>query len=305
MEKLFVTGHNGMVGSAVCRFNTNYELITAPKCELDLRNQYDVDKFIGKSKPDKVIICSAKVGGIYANSTYPAEFIYDNLMIQSNIINSSYKHGVSKLLFLGSSCIYPKYAPQPISESSILTSSLEVSNEAYAIAKIAGLKMCEFYKKQYNVNYTSLMPCNLYGLNDNYHLQNSHVIPALIHKFHNAKVQKLDEYKIWGTGSPKREFLYVDDLAKMIFKLLELDNLPKWVNVGSDDEVTILELSKKIANIIGYKGSIITGDDDMDGTPRKKLDCALLKSLISFESISLDDGLPICYEDFLNNYLNR
>jgi len=215
MKKLFVAGHKGMVGSAVCRTNSDYELITFDKKELNLRDQLTTDFAIRQSKPDLVIICAAKVGGIHANNTYPADFIYDNLIIQSNIINSSYKHGVEKLLFLGSSCIYPKFAEQPIREDSLLTSSLEPTNEAYAIAKIAGLKMCQYYRKQYGVNYHSAMPTNLYGTNDNYHPENSHVIPGLIHRFHEAKEKNLPEVKIWGSGTPKREFLFVDDLAKI------------------------------------------------------------------------------------------
>jgi GDP-L-fucose synthase len=302
MSKLFIAGHKGMVGSAVSRFNTKYELITVDKNNLDLRNQSGVDSFIKETKPDKVIICSAKVGGIYANSTYPAEFIYDNLMIQTNIINSSFKHGVERLLFLGSSCIYPKHLPQPIKESYLLSSELEPSNEAYAIAKIAGLKMCQHYKKQYGVNYNSAMPCNLYGLNDNYHPKNSHVIPGLINRFHEAKINKAKIFEIWGSGTPKREFMYVDDLAKILLKLLEIKNLPDWINIGTDQEFSILELAEKISKVVGYSGEIKTGDPKMDGILKKKLDCSLLKSFIEFEETFIDDGLPLCYEDFLNKH---
>jgi len=300
MSKLFVAGHKGMVGSAICRFNTDYELITSNKSQLDLRNQSDVDMFIENTKPDKIVICSAKVGGIHANNTYPAEFIYDNLMIQTNIINSAYKDGVARLLFLGSSCIYPKFAPQPIPEDSLLTSTLEPTNEAYALAKIAGLKMCQYYRKQYGVVYHSIMPCNLYGKNDNYHPENSHVIPGLINRFHNAKIDNLQEVGIWGSGTPKREFLYVDDLAQICLKMLSLENPPDWVNVGTSQEVTILQLAQKIANVVGYKGAIVTGDPELDGTPRKKVDCTLLNSILDFTETTLDEGLQTSYQDYLS-----
>ena len=298
-KKLFVAGHKGMVGSAVCRANTEYDLITFDKNYLNLRDQSNVDKAIKDTKPDSIIICAAKVGGIYANSTYPAEFIYDNLIIQSNIIHSAYTHGVERLLFLGSSCIYPKFAPQPIPESALLTSSLEGSNEAYAIAKIAGLKMCQHYRKQYGVMFHSAMPTNLYGINDNPHPENSHVIMGLMNKIHNAKVNNSEYVEIWGSGTPQREFLFVDDFAKICFQLLKVENPPDWVNVGTDQELTILSLAERIAKLIGFKGFIKTGDPKMDGTPRKKLDCTLLKSMISFEETPLDEGLYISYQDFL------
>lgn len=298
MKKLFVAGHKGMVGSSVCRANTDYELLTFDKKELNLRDQLTVDFAIREYKPDLVIICAAKVGGIHANNTYPADFIYDNLIIQSNIINSSYKHGVERLLFLGSSCIYPKFATQPIREDYLLTSPLEPTNEAYSIAKIAGLKMCQYYRKQYGVTYHSAMPTNLYGINDNYHPENSHVIPGLIHRFHEAKVNNIPEVKIWGSGTPKREFLFVDDLAKICLELLKLENPPDWINVGTDQEMTILELAQKIAKVVGFKGNIITGDPAMDGTPRKKLDCTLLKSVIRFEETPFENGLKFAYEDY-------
>lgn len=298
MKKIFVAGHKGMVGSAICRANTEYELITFDKKELNLKDQLTVDYAIRQTKPDLVVICAAKVGGIHANNTYPADFIYDNLMIQSNIINSSYKHGVGRLLFLGSSCIYPKFAPQPMIEDSLLSSTLEPTNEAYAIAKIAGLKMCQYYRKQYGVTYHSAMPTNLYGTNDNYHPENSHVIPGLIHRFHQAKIQGLPEVKIWGSGTPKREFLFVDDLARICLKLLKVENPPDWVNVGTDQEMSILELAQKISKVVGYEGNITTGDPSMDGTPRKKLDCTLLKSMVQFEETPFDVGLKISYEDY-------
>jgi len=302
-KRLFVAGHKGMVGSAICRVNTEYDLITFDKKDLNLKDQLTVDFAIRETKPDVVVICAAKVGGIHANNTYPAEFIYDNLMIQSNIINSSYKHGVGRLLFLGSSCIYPKFSPQPMTEDCLLTSTLEPTNEAYAIAKIAGLKMCQYYRKQYGVTYHSAMPTNLYGLNDNYHPENSHVIPGLVHRFHQAKTQGLAEVKIWGSGTPKREFLFVEDLATICLELLKVENPPDWVNVGADQEISILELAKKISKVVGYEGVIVTGDPSMDGAPRKKLDCTLLRSMIQCNETSFESGLEIIYQDYKNRLL--
>jgi GDP-L-fucose synthase len=299
MEKLFIAGHNGMVGSAMLRRCRNYAPITVDKSELDLRNQSAVDNFIQREKPDKVIVCAAKVGGIYANSKYPADFMYDNLMIQTNIINSAYKYGVKRLLFLGSTCIYPKFAEQPIKEEYLLTDSLESTNEAYAIAKIAGLKLCEFYRKQYGVVYHSVMPTNLYGLNDNYHTDNSHVIPGLIRKLHEAKNRGDETYQIWGSGKPLREFLFADDLAEICYQLLENENPPNWVNAGSVNEISILELAKKIATVVEYKGILLTGDPKLDGTPRKKTDLTLLKSIITYNETFFDTGLKIAYNDFL------
>jgi len=302
-KRLFVAGHKGMVGSAICRVNTEYDLITFDKKDLNLKDQLTVDFAIRETKPDVVVICAAKVGGIHANNTYPAEFIYDNLMIQSNIINSSYKYGVGRLLFLGSSCIYPKFSPQPMTEDCLLTSTLEPTNEAYAIAKIAGLKMCQYYRKQYGVTYHSAMPTNLYGLNDNYHPENSHVIPGLVHRFHQAKTQGLAEVKIWGSGTPKREFLFVEDLATICLELLKVENPPDWVNVGADQEISILELAKKISKVVGYEGVIVTGDPSMDGAPRKKLDCTLLRSMIQCNETSFESGLEIIYQDYKNRLL--
>lgn len=302
MEKLFIAGHKGMVGSAMLRQCHEYEPLTVNKSDLDLRNQQQVEDFFQTNKPDKVVICAAKVGGIYANNTYPAEFIYDNIMIQTNIINSAYKNGVKRLLFLGSTCIYPKFATQPIEESSLLTGSLEPTNEAYAIAKISGIKMCEFYSKQYGVKYHSVMPTNLFGVNDNYHPQNSHVIPGLIRKIHEAKQRGDSVYEIWGSGSPKREFLYADDLAAICYKILELDNPPSLVNIGSDTELTILELVQKICKLIGYTGEIKTGDPKLDGTPRKKTDCTLLKTLVYYNETPFEQGLEKAYKDFLSRF---
>lgn len=288
-----------MVGSAMLRFCKDYEPITADRSEVDLRNQQQVSNFIADTKPDAVVICAAKVGGIHANNTYPAEFIYDNLMIQTNIINSSYQNGVTQLLFLGSTCIYPKFSPQPMKETCLMDGQLEPTNEAYAIAKIAGIKLCEFYRKQYGVRYHSVMPTNLYGLNDNYHPQNSHVLPGLMRKLYEAKQRGDQEYQIWGSGTPRREFLYADDLAKICYKLLELDNPPDIVNIGSDNELTILELTKLICDTVGFTGNIVTGDPKLDGTPRKKTDCSLLKSLISYEETPFTEGLQRVYEDFM------
>lgn len=300
-KKLFVAGHNGMVGSAICRLNTEYELIIFDRKELNLKDQQTVDYALRISKPDVVIICAAKVGGIHANNTYPAEFIYDNLIIQSNIINSSFRHDVNQLLFLGSSCIYPKHAPQPIKEEHLLTSSLEPTNEAYAIAKIAGLKMCQYYRKQYGVRYHSVMPTNLYGPNDNYHLENSHVIPGLIRRFHEAKINNLSEVVMWGTGTPLREFLYVDDLAKVILDLLKLDNLPDWINIGSPYEYSITDTANTIKEVVGYTGNIVQDTSKPDGTPRKKLDISLLDSLVKVQYTEFREGLQAAYADFLKD----
>jgi len=302
MNKLFIAGHKGMVGSAMLRQCEDYEPLTVDKANVDLRNQQQVEEFFEANKPDKVVICAAKVGGIYANNTYPAEFIYDNIMIQSNIINSAYKNGVKRLLFLGSTCIYPKFAPQPMTEVCLLGGSLEPTNEAYAIAKISGIKMCEFYSKQYGVNYHSVMPTNLFGINDNYHPENSHVIPGLIRKIYEAKQRGDSVYEIWGSGSPKREFLYADDLASICYKLLQIENPPPLVNVGSDTEMTILELVHKICKLVGFKGDIKTGDSKLDGTPRKKTDCTLLKSLVSYEETPFEEGLSNAFKDYLKRH---
>lgn len=289
-----------MVGSALLRQCENYIPLVIDKKNLDLRNQQQVEDFFQKNNPDKVVICASKVGGIKANNTYPAEFIYDNIMIQSNIINSAYKNGVKRLLFLGSTCIYPKFAPQPMKEDCLLTGALEPTNEAYAIAKISGIKMCEFYSKQYGVTYHSVMPTNLFGINDNYHPENSHVIPGLIRKIYEAKQKGDSVYQIWGTGTPKREFLFADDLASICYKLLKIDNPPHLINAGSNTEMTILELTKIICKIIGYKGKIICGANELDGTPRKKTDLTKLNKFFSFEEVPFEDALKITYQDFLN-----
>lgn len=299
--KLFITGHRGMVGSALGRVaqQRGRELVLRTRQELDLCDQGAVFEFLKAEKPDQVIVAAAKVGGIHANDTYPAEFIYDNLAIASNLIHGSYQAGVERLLFLGSSCIYPKLAPQPMPESCLLTSELEPTNEAYAIAKIAGLKLCQYYRKQYGVLFHSAMPTNLYGPGDNYHPENSHVIPALIRRFHEAKEAGDAEVVIWGTGSPKREFLHVDDLAQACFHLLETEDPPDWINVGTGSEVSILELATAVAKVVGYQGTVGTDPSKPDGTPRKLMDVSRLLGLGWEPGITLEDGLKETYQCFL------
>ncbi|RZM19184.1 MAG: GDP-L-fucose synthase, partial [Pedobacter sp.] len=273
--KIYVAGHNGMVGSAIVRKLTAegfHNIITRSSKELDLRNQVAVSEFFKTEKPDYVFLAAAKVGGILANNVYRADFLYENLMIQSNVIHSSYENDVTKLMFLGSSCIYPKLAPQPLKEEYLLTGELEQTNEPYAIAKIAGIKMCDAYRAQYGCNYISVMPTNLYGPNDNYDLKNSHVLPALIRKVITAKNNGETSVTIWGTGTPKREFLYVDDLADACFYLMETYNEAGLVNVGVGDDVTILELAQLVAKTVGFDGEIITDTSKPDGTPRKLMD---------------------------------
>ncbi|MGE5106840.1 MAG: GDP-L-fucose synthase [Sphingobacteriales bacterium] len=299
--KIYIAGHRGMVGSAIHRKLlkegfTNFALRTSD--ELDLRNQQAVADFFQKEKPDYVFLAAAKVGGILANNTYRAEFLYDNLMIESNIIHSAYKNGVKKLLFLGSSCIYPKLAPQPLKEEYLLTGLLEQTNEPYAIAKIAGIKLCDAYRSQYGCNFISAMPTNLYGLNDNYHPQNSHVIPGLIRKFHEAKIQHKPTVEIWGTGSPKREFLYVDDLADASYFLMQNFNEPGLVNIGVGDDLTIKELAETIQEVIGYTGQLQFDSSKPDGTPRKLMDVSKLHAMGWMHTTSLRKGLQLAYEDF-------
>jgi len=291
-----------MVGSALVRrfkAEPGVTLILKTKQELDLTNQAQVDAFYASEKPDVALIAAAKVGGILANNTYPAEFLYDNLVIASNTINSAYKHGVKRLLFLGSSCIYPKLAPQPMREDSLLTSPLELTNEAYAVAKIAGLKLCQYYRKQYGVLYHSLMPTNLYGPGDNYNLENSHVLPALIRKFHEAKVQQKAEVVAWGTGSPRREFLYVDDLADACNFLIKAENPPDWINVGTGVDVTIRELTELVAKCTGYSGKIVWDSSKPDGTPRKLMDVTRMTQLGWKAKVSLVDGIEKTYANYL------
>ena len=291
-----------MVGSALVREawkRGGYEVLTASREELDLLDQASVAEWLEDHEPDQVIIAAAKVGGIHANSTYPAEFIYENLAIASNLIEGSRQAGVGRVLFLGSSCIYPKMAPQPMPENCLLTSSLELTNEAYAIAKIAGLKMCQHYRAQYGLMYHSAMPTNLYGQGDNYHPENSHVIPAMIRRFHEAKERGDSDVTIWGSGTPRREFLHVDDLAEACFHLLGHDNPPDWVNLGVGEDLTILDLAKTIAKTVGFEGEIKTDPSKPDGTPRKLLDVSLLNETGWTAKIAFEDGLKGAYQDFL------
>ncbi|MEO7098000.1 MAG: GDP-L-fucose synthase [Luteolibacter sp.] len=302
MKKLFIAGHRGMVGSALVREAEKlggYQIITATRDQLDLCSQSAVFDFLATEKPDVVIIAAAKVGGIHANSTYPADFIYENLTIAANLIEGSRQADVPRVLFLGSSCIYPKMAPQPMPESCLLTSPLEVTNEAYAIAKIAGLKLCQHYRAQHGLTYHSAMPTNLYGSGDNYHPENSHVIPALIRRFHEAKESGAATVTIWGTGTPCREFLHVDDLAAACFHLLSLDSPPDWVNVGVGEDVTILQLASLVAETVGFKGNILTDPSKPDGTPRKLLDISLIKSTGWSPVVPFRAGLAAAYQDFL------
>ena len=300
--KLFISGHTGMVGSAlVRRFQKvpGVTLVTRTRQELNLADQAAVAAFYAAEKPDAAIIAAGKVGGIHANSTYPAEFIYENLAIASHCIHSAWTSGVKRLLFLGSSCIYPKLAPQPITEESLLTSALESTNEAYAIAKIAGLKMAEYYRRQYGVVFHSAMPTNLFGPGDNYHPQNSHVMPALIRRFHEAKEAGQSEVPAWGTGIPRREFLHVDDLADACAFLLRLEDPPDLVNVGFGTDITIRELVELVAEVVGYTGQIVWDASKPDGTPRKLLDTTRLNQLGWQPRISLRDGLARTYASFL------
>ena len=292
-----------MVGSALVRKagSLGLETLTATRSDLDLMDQGAVFAFLADHKPDTVIIAAAKVGGIHANSTYPADFIYENLAIAANLIEGSRRAGVPRVLFLGSSCIYPKLAPQPMPESCLLTSPLEVTNEAYAIAKIAGLKMCQHYRAQHGLLYHSAMPTNLYGPGDNYHAENSHVIPALIRRFHEAKVSNAPSVTIWGTGTPCREFLHTDDLANACFHLLSLANPPDWVNVGTGTDLTILDLAKLIAKTTGYPGEILTNPTKPDGTPKKLLDISLIESTGWNPSVPFEAGLAGAYQDFLTS----
>lgn len=300
--KIYIAGHRGMVGSAILRKLqaegfTNFIFRTST--ELDLRNQQDVSDFFKKEKPDYVFLAAAKVGGIVANNTYRADFLYENLQIQNNVIFSSYQNNVKKLMFLGSSCIYPKMAPQPLKEEYLLTGLLEETNEPYAIAKIAGIKMCDAFRSQYGCNYISVMPTNLYGYNDNYHPTNSHVLPALIRRFHEAKENGLPEVTIWGTGSPKREFLFADDLADACFYLMQNYDEPGLVNIGTGEDISIKDLALMAKKIIGYEGEINFDSSKPDGTPRKLMDVSKLLSKGWKYKVELEDGIRLAYHDFL------
>ena len=312
--KIYVAGHHGMVGSSIVRNLTSKgftNIVTRTRAELDLTNQASVQKFFETEKPDQVYLAAAKVGGIYANNTYPAQFIYDNLMIETNVIHQAFVNGVKKLLFLGSSCIYPKLAPQPMTEEMLLSGKLEPTNEPYAIAKIAGIKLCESYNRQYGqshgVDYRSVMPTNLYGPGDNYHPENSHVIPALIQRLHEAKVNNAERVAIWGTGTPRREFLYVDDMADASVFVMQLekkaydrskDAMQNYINVGYGSDISIAELVKMLADIVGYRGRIDYDSSKLDGPPRKLLDNAKLRGMGWNPRVDLIDGLQLTYKSF-------
>lgn len=300
--KFFIAGHKGMVGAALVRRfarESGVTLLLRSRRELDLANQAAVDAFFAAEKPDVALIAAARVGGIHANNTYPAEFIYSNLAVATNTVHAAWRAGTKRLLFLGSSCIYPKHAPQPMPEDCLLSGPLEATNEAYAIAKIAGLKLCQYYRKQYGVMFHSAMPTNLYGPGDNYHKQDSHVLPALIRRFHEARLAAQPEVVAWGSGSPRREFLHVDDLAAACAFLLQLENPPDWINVGSGTDVTIRELTEIVAAVVGYRGRIIWDTTKPDGTPRKLMDVSRLSALGWRARMELRAGLEQTYASFL------
>ena len=302
-DKIYIAGHNGLVGSAIVRAlqNKGYiNLIYKSSKELDLRNQSAVDNFVEQERPEFIFLSAGKVGGIVANNSYRAEFLFDNLMMAANIMHAAHINNVTKLLYLGSSCIYPKMALQPIKEEYLLTGILEQTNEPYAIAKIAGIKLAQAYKDQYGHNFISAMPTNMYGLNDNYHPENSHVLPALIRRFHEAKIENREEVIIWGTGSPKREFLYADDLAEACIFLMQSYNDREIINVGCGEDISIKKLAETIKNIVGYQGKLNFDTSRPDGTPRKLLDVSKLHSLGWKHTVSLEDGISRAYQDFIN-----
>ena len=311
MEKnarIYVAGHRGMVGSAIVRkleHEGHTNLLLKTSAELDLRNQQAVDSFFEDNRPEYVFLAAAKVGGIHANNVYRAEFLYDNLMIEANIIHAAYKNGVKKLLFLGSSCIYPKLAPQPLQEESLLTGALEPTNEPYAIAKISGIKLCESYRDQYGCNFISAMPTNLYGPNDNYDLNNSHVLPALIRKFHTAKVNGESEVEVWGTGSPLREFLHVDDLAEGCYHLMLHYNEKMFVNIGTGEDLTIKALAELVRDIVGFSGQIRWNTEKPDGTPRKLMDVSRIHRFGWKHRIDLRNGIAAVYQEFQQYELSQ
>ncbi|MEZ6088407.1 MAG: GDP-L-fucose synthase [Pirellulaceae bacterium] len=302
-QRLFVAGHRGMVGKAICRrveSDDSIELLTADRREVDLSDAVAVDRYFSDHQPDAVVVAAAKVGGIFANSEYPVEFLTQNLKIAMHCIESAYRHNVKRLLFLGSTCIYPRNAQQPLTEDALLTGSLEKTNEAYAIAKIAGLKLCQYYRDQYGVLFHSAMPTNLYGPGDNYHPQHSHVLPALLRRFHEAKQAGLPSVTIWGSGTPRREFLHVDDLASAVMHLMSIDQPPDWVNVGTGEDLTILELAQRVAEVVGFEGEILTDPSKPDGTPRKVTDVSKLRQTGWRHSIDLTQGLRDTYASFLH-----
>ncbi|MHA6604791.1 GDP-L-fucose synthase [Photobacterium damselae] len=315
-KRIFVAGHRGMVGSAIVRQLSqrgNVEIITRTRSELDLLNQQAVNDFFSESLIDEVYLAAAKVGGIHANNTYPADFIYENLMMECNIIHAAHQHDVQHLLFLGSSCIYPKLAKQPMTESALLTGTLEATNEPYAVAKIAGIKLCESYNRQYGRDYRSVMPTNLYGENDNFHPDNSHVIPALMRRFHEAKLNNDNEVVVWGTGTPMREFLFVDDMAAASIHVMELDNetyqantqpMLSHINVGTGVDCTIREMAETMAKVVGFEGDVVFDSTKPDGTPRKLMDVSRLADLGWRYSVSLEEGLTHTYQWFLANQDN-
>ncbi|MEO7216475.1 GDP-L-fucose synthase [Mucilaginibacter sp.] len=301
-DKVYVAGHRGMVGSAIVAFLKKEgfnNIVTRVSADLDLRNQQQVADFFELEKPDYVFLAAAKVGGIMANNIYRADFLYDNLQIQNNVIHSSFVNKVKKLMFLGSSCIYPKLAPQPLKEEYLLTGLLEPTNEPYAIAKIAGIKMCDAYVAQYGCNFVSVMPTNLYGYNDNYHPENSHVLPALIRRFHEAKQQQAGSVTIWGTGTPKREFLFAEDLAEACFYLMQTHNQNGLINIGTGEDISIKDLAVLIKKIVGYEGEILFDHTKPDGTPRKLMDVSKLRDLGWQYKTDLEKGITLAYADFL------
>ena len=301
-DKIYIAGHNGLVGSAIIRAlrSAGYtNLVYRTSKELDLRKQEEVEAFFKEEKPQFVFLAAAKVGGIVANNTYRADFLYDNLMIVSNIVHAAFKNKVTKLLFLGSSCIYPKLAPQPLKEEYLLTGPLEYTNEPYAIAKIAGIKLCESFREQYGANYISVMPTNLYGINDNYHPENSHVLPALIRKFHEAKENGSAEVVIWGSGTPRREFLFADDLAEACLFLMEHYNEKNIINIGCGEDVTIKELAETVKEVVGFTGNLVYDTARPDGTPRKLLDVTKIHALGWHHKTPLTEGMKVAYQDFL------
>lgn len=302
-SKIYVAGHRGMVGSAVVRRLEALgfgNIVVRTSAELDLKSQAAVEAFFQSERPDAVVMAAAKVGGIHANNTYPAEFIYDNLAIAANTVHAAYRAGARRFLFLGSSCIYPKLAPQPLREDCLLTSPLEPTNEAYAIAKIAGLKLCEYYRKQYGVAYHSLMPTNLYGPGDNYHPENSHLLPALIRRFHEAKESGAEKVVMWGTGTPRRELMHADDLADAVVHVLQLGNPPDLINAGTGVDHSIREIAEMVKAVVGYEGEIVPDPSKPDGTPRKLMDVSLLKSQGWTSKIPLEEGIRMTYPLFLD-----